>query len=327
MGRSPKSTGKGTPSPSPARKARNKEVTPSPASQVGKALRSTGKMQYDWICFRRAKPEQLPKLTPWMVDTWGKVEPDNRRGFHFTKLKEMWRAEFMEIYKLIYRTNTVYNNEVGTVLARAFAAFKHGVKVDWDDFARRRDQKAHYNPVVGSNRKELELDFCRDSDSVRSSTAHKHARRLSTEAKLILSSWHDSLSARSADLLANLQHADVKVRESQKEVDSFEGTRTWLSNKIASMLECGDGQNVMKEAFEKDMLDVEHDLETAEDCLRHVQAQRQDVNADLERMRLYGVNLDAMVLSLSQTGVHAMVPQPTAHPIVSKECFKLRICM
>ena len=102
---------------------------------------------------------------------------------------------------------------------------------------------------------------------MRSSTAHKHAHRLSIEAKLILSSWHDNLSARLADLLANLQDADAKVRESQKEVDSFEGTRTWLSNKAASLSKSSDGQNVMKQAFEKDMLDVERDLQNVEERL------------------------------------------------------------
>ena len=205
---------------------------------------------------------------------------------------------------------------MGTVLARAFAAYKHGVKVDWGDFASRLDQKAHNNPGVGSNRKELELDFCKDSDSVRSSTAHKHSQRLSNEAKLILSSWHDNLSAKSTDLLANLQDADVKVRELQKEVHSFEGTRTWLSNKIASLSKSSDGQNVMKHAFEKDMLDVERDLQNAEDRLNHVQAQRQYVDSDLERMRQYGVNLEVMVLSLTQTGVQGVVPQPIARPII-----------
>ena len=79
----------------------------------------------------------------------------------------------------------------------------------------------------------------------------------------------------------------------------------------------------MKQAFEKDMLDVERDLQDAKDRLNHAQAQRQHVNSDLERMRQYGVNLEVMVLSLTQTGVQSVEPQPTAHPIISEESIKL----
>jgi len=46
------------------------------------------------------------------------------------------------------------NNEVGTMLARAYAAFKHGIEVDWDDFAYHQDAIKGVSPSASSVKEE-----------------------------------------------------------------------------------------------------------------------------------------------------------------------------
>ncbi|MCO5609572.1 hypothetical protein L7F22_063802 [Adiantum nelumboides] len=89
--------------------------------------------------FLRARPETHSKLNEWLSSTWGSLHPTTRRGFHTSSLNNDLQEELYKLYKKVCQTDTIINNEVGTVFARAFSASQQGgIEVDWDDFVQHR---------------------------------------------------------------------------------------------------------------------------------------------------------------------------------------------
>ncbi|MCO5590728.1 hypothetical protein L7F22_044703 [Adiantum nelumboides] len=85
--------------------------------------------------FLRVRPETHSELNEWLSSTWGSSHPIARRGFHISSLNNDLQEKFYKLYKKVYQMDTIINNEVGIVFARAFSASQQGgIEVDWDDF-------------------------------------------------------------------------------------------------------------------------------------------------------------------------------------------------
>ncbi|MCO5596278.1 hypothetical protein L7F22_050339 [Adiantum nelumboides] len=138
---------------SPAKKSPSRsklQATPEKRSG-GKAKRKEKKVEHTgslkfpqgaklgFNFFLRARPKTHSELNEWLSSTWGSSHPTTRRGFHISSLNNDLQEEFYKLYKKVYQTDTIINNEVGTVFARAFfASQQRGIEVDWDDFVQYR---------------------------------------------------------------------------------------------------------------------------------------------------------------------------------------------
>ena len=134
---------------------------------------------------------------------------------------------------------------------------------------------------------------------------------LSAEYQHILAMWQVDLQSRLSSMDLDCKEAHLKERETQKEVDNLEGTRAWLKSKIASLSNSGD-DHFMKEALQRDTRDVKSQLQGAIDCLGRVQVQRQRVDGEMDRQKLYRSNLEFMIESIMHRGLQLLMPLPTA---------------
>lgn len=322
-----KSPAKNSPS-----KSKDKKVQASPENRKQKDNKAKSKEQkivytsslefprgakLGWNFFLRARPETHPELNEWLSSTWGSSHPTTRRGFHISGLKKDSQDKFYKLYKKVYQTDTIINNEVGTVFARAFASsHQGGIEVDWDDFAQHR----YAFQRGGSSSVKLEdldpLKIAHTPCKTESHSCEGLQRDGLQKYEMTESQLHAMLTCKSRVEVRNhsleevLEAACRSEMEAAKKCSSITSTSDWILSTIQN-----SQSEVFKTELQKEIEKIQRDLNAAKNELQSAKRDRNRIEEQMRGSNEFMQNTMCLADTLYVQGLRAIYPAPVPHPV------------
>ena len=264
-----------------------------------------------WNFFLRARPDTHSELNEWMEQTWGSSQPTSRRGFHISGLKPAFREDFDQIYYKVYQSTSITNNEVGTVLARAFAAAEQAnIDVDWDSFCQHRSTFQRGSVAKSEDSEPLKNELTPAKTESYSGGQASHKIQMTDAQVEAVLKWKMRLESSNQCLEQQLEAAAALEKDAQEKYSSIAGTCAWIQKKIIST-----DKELLKTELEEEKEMLQNDLNLARTALDSAKQEHRRFREHMSGSNVFLQNINCLAESLCSHGLRAIYPAPIEHPV------------